>query len=210
MRLVKDLGLEYPTDKSRQRTRYGIYECEDCKTHIRIQQAVVKRGQKSCKSCSLTDRVLTHGKYKHKLYSVYTNQKHRCSDKGSYGKIAGRIFSEEFLDFNVWLEYIEGLDDAYKEQYSIDRIDNNKGYERGNLRWASKSVQTRNTARSYKNNKSGYRGVYSYKNTDKFYCQITVDSNRKHLGIYNTKEEAAKAYDKYVLDNNLEHTRNFA
>lgn len=40
--------------------------------------------------------------------------------------------------------------------YSIDRIDNNKGYEPGNLRWATAQEQNRNK-RQYKRTKNGER-----------------------------------------------------
>ena len=35
-----------------------------------------------------------------------------------------------------------------------------------------------------------------------------VNSKSTHLGYFTDKLEAAKAYDQYVIDNNLEHTTN--
>jgi hypothetical protein len=59
-------------------------------------------------------------------------------------------------------------------------------------------------------NKTGYRGVsYSVKNK-KFKSQIKVNKQVIHLGFFDTKEEAAKTYDNYVLKNSLEHTINKA
>ena len=39
-------------------------------------------------------------------------------------------------------------------------------------------------------------------------AEISVDSKKIHIGIFDTLIEAAKAYDKYVIDNKLEHTIN--
>ena len=43
---------------------------------------------------------------------------------------------------------------------------------------------------------------------DKFRANIKINDKNIYLGYYNTSLEAAKARDKYVIDNNLEHTLN--
>ena len=62
----------------------------------------------------------------------------RCEDPTSryWHRYGGRgiKLSEEFKDPRVFVEYVRGLPDASKD-LQIDRIDNDKGYERGNLRW---------------------------------------------------------------------------
>ena len=53
MKLIKDLGMQYPNDDSAQRKRFGLYECDKCKTHIRCDSYIVKRqNQRWCRSCS--------------------------------------------------------------------------------------------------------------------------------------------------------------
>ena len=42
------------------------------------------------------------------------------------------------------------------------------------------------------NNKTGITGVHNNKKDGKWYAYISIDKKIKHLGIYNTKEEAAK------------------
>ena len=67
----------------------------------------------------------------------------------------------------------------------------------------------RNTRKIIASNKTGYRGVSFYKSRNKYIAYIGLDYSFKHLGYFDTALEGALAYDKYVVDNNLEHTRNF-
>ena len=39
--------------------------------------------------------------------------------------------------------------------------------------------------------------------------QITVDGKKKHLGYFTDEEKAGRAFDKYVVDNNLDRPLNF-
>ncbi|MGB5794098.1 hypothetical protein, partial [Poseidonibacter sp.] len=55
-------------------------------------------------------------------------------------------------------------------------------------------------------NTSGYRGVSKHRKL--FRATITVNQKFKHIGSFKTKIEAAKAYNKYIDDNNLPHTKN--
>jgi len=67
-------------------------------------------------------------------------------------------------------------------------------------------VQGRNSTRLSTSNTSGYRGVHPYRN--KWRAAIKVSSKTIFIGIYTTKIEAAKARDRYVIENALEHTLN--
>lgn len=101
------------------------------------------------------------------------------------------------------------MNDTYKEGLSIDRIDNNKGYSKDNCRWTTRTVQARNKRKLMSTNTSGYKGLCWSKAKNKWLARIKIASKRIHIGIYDDKVEAAKAYDKYITDNNLEHTKNF-
>ena len=64
---------------------------------------------------------------------------------------------------------------------------------RENLRICLVSENIRNT-RKYKNNTSGYKGVYYDKSRSKWRASITVDCKNIKLGRFNTPEEAHNAY----------------
>ncbi len=63
-----------------------------------------------------------------------------------------------------------------------------------NLRLASKQQNCANT-KIYSNNKSGYRGV-SYAPGGKWKAYIRIGKKPKHLGVFDTPQEASAAYEK--------------
>ena len=73
--------------------------------------------------------------------------RYRCYDPTSahYHRYGGRgiRLSDEFLDPRVFVAYAKSLPDARPEM-QLDRIDNSRGYERGNLRWVTAKVNCNN------------------------------------------------------------------
>ena len=83
----------------------------------------------------------------------------------------------------------------------IDHINQDKDDNRiGNLRACTQSQNVYNTTLPKK-----YRGVYCKKDKKRkrHQASITIEGKRRHLGYYLSEEDAAKAYDKAVIDNNL-------
>lgn len=64
-----------------------------------------------------------------------------------------------------------------------------------NLRWGTNSQQEMNKGLQ-SNNTSGYRGVSWHERRQKFRARIYKDGVEKHLGYYDTAEEAHAAYEK--------------
>lgn len=204
IKLIEDLGSMYPTKTSKHRARYGIFECF-CGNRFKTIIGHIKSG--STKSCGCS--VGKHKLSKHRLYNTWNGMMHRCYDitRDDYLYYGGRGITvcKEWHNVSV---FILDMESSYKEGLTLDRKENNKEYSKDNCRWATKKTQSRNTRKLMKTNTSGYRGVSFHKRSLKFIARITINNKTINLGSFSLVLDAAKAYDKYILDNNLEHTRN--
>lgn len=213
MEILEDLGTMYPNKTSKNKSRYAIFQCNQCDRTPKIMVHHAKKNKTSiCPFCANSNVKKIHGFSKHKLYDTYKHMVDRCynNDSERYKDYGGRgiIISSDLYNLSSYIKYVENLPNAYKDRHSVDRIDNDGNYEIGNLRWASLEVQARNTRRLCKSNTSGYRGVSFDRIKNNWKAQIVVNRVWITIGNFNEAKEAGLAYDKYVLDNNLEHTIN--
>ena len=100
------------------------------------------------------------------------------------GKRKGkRLFLHQFI-----------MGDYPKGFTQIDHINGNKAdNRRSNLRFCNNRENHLNL-RAYKNNKSGFKGVQWHKQGKKWQARIYLDKKAYYLGLYDTAEEASKAY----------------
>lgn len=122
------------------------------------------------KSCGCYARKLflksstKHNMTNTRLHNIWSGIKHRCSPTSKHHKYyydrgihLHKPWAENFLTF-----YNEACG-SYSEGLSIDRIDNDKGYIPGNVRWVNGYVQSNNTRKNkfvyYKNNKYTYAEI---------------------------------------------------
>ena len=109
----------------------------------------------------------------------------------------------DFMKFYQW-----SMDNGYKDELSLNRIDNENGnYEPINCNWADTPEQNQNRRMS-KNNKSGYRCVSWNKIKQKWVCNITSNHTHHHIGYFDDKKDAAKAYNEWVAKNKTFHQLN--
>ncbi len=60
-----------------------------------------------------------------------------------------------------------------------------------------------------KRGRSKYNGVYYEKSNNNWKVVIRVNNKNKHISCHQTEIEAAKAYDRFVINNNLNKKLNF-
>ena len=163
--LLEDLGMMYPTESSKQKTRFGLYKCGFCGTNFKAITSSIK--SKNAKSCGCyqkrrsSETHKTHGLGYTRLYNiwdkmkmrVYNPQYKRYSDYGGRGITICDEWKNDFMSFHDW-----AMSNGYSDELSIDRIDNDGNYCPENCRWTTRIIQNRNQ-RIKKNNKSGYKGV---------------------------------------------------
>ena len=203
-RLIGETFRKYPTETSKQKATYGLFECQNCKKEFEAQTTRIKSGNtKSC-GCLRGD---AHGLTSHKFYNTWKHMVDRCSNPNNkdyihYGA-RGIIVCEEWLDIKNFVDWAERTYPNTKG-VSLDRIDNGKGYSPENCRWADVTTQILNQ-RKRKDNTSGYVGICWNNKNNNWMAKIKINKISKHIGSFHTKEEAVQARDNYIIENKLPH-----
>ena len=204
MKLIKDLGQQLPSESSKQKKRFGIYKCPICKDEFRTQSAHVKSGHtKQCMSCARKHgrKHKTHGMKGTRLYSIFSGMNDRCYNEKSsnyhnWGERGVGICTEWLNDRGLFFSW--ALENGYKEDLTIDRIESDKGYCPSNCRWVNKEAQAQNR-RKQEGCSSKYAGVRLAKGK-LFEARVMISGVRYHIGNFKTDIEAALARDRFILD----------
>lgn len=139
---------------------YRQYECQcKCGTIRAVRLIELMRGTtRSCGCLSREIAEITHLRHgnvvdnrKTPEYRAWGLMKSRCYNRrnsawGNYGGRGIAVCSEWINDFQAFLDYVGPRPST---SHSIDRYPNlNGNYEPGNVRWATRREQTRNTRRT--------------------------------------------------------------
>lgn len=98
-----------------------------------------------------------HGMYKTREYKIWKGIIYRCfnphSNRYSYYAERGITVCDRWRhDFAA---FYADMGPRPSPEHTVDRIDNNKGYEPDNCRWATRSEQQRNTRQNVRLTKDG-------------------------------------------------------
>lgn len=127
---------------------------------------------------------------KRPLYNTWCNIKRRCRDQRHprYADWGGRgidICEQWYFDY---FSFANGVGPRPSPFHQLDRVDNNRGYEPGNTRWATATTQARNR-RTRRSSSTGEKGVEARPNGT-YVARITINKRRINLGTYRSIEDA--------------------
>lgn len=117
-------------------------QCE-CGSLGKVLGSNLTSGSSTSCGCWKKEQAVTHGMTRHPAFRVFCAAKDRCTREGNkqYQDYGGRGIKFLFTSFE---EFWEELKETYKEGLTLERIDNNKNYESGNVKWATRVQQANN------------------------------------------------------------------
>jgi len=134
-----------------------------------------------------------HSKPQTSTYKSWLSMKQRCLNPNHihYGRYGGRGISV----CDRWCTFINFLDDMGErpEGMTLDRLDNDSNYNKGNCRWSTSTEQQRNKSKS-RNNTSGFVGVVWHKKDRKWQATIQCKGRTIYLGQFADIKDASEAY----------------
>lgn len=155
----KRFGRLLVIEKSAQKGKGTYWKCLcDCGNEVVVYGYSLNKGSTRSCGCLNKDRIkqmniegATHGMSRDRLYRIYYGMKNRCyrKDTNRYENYGGRgieVCSEWLNDFEAFAKW--AFQNGYREDLTLDRIDNSKGYEPNNCRWATKKEQVLNSSQA--------------------------------------------------------------
>ena len=130
----------------------------------------------------------------HPLSGTWSNMRSRCNnpknkDYKFYGAKGVKV-CPRWDDFALFVLDLKSLGEK-PNNYTLDRIDSSKDYSPDNVRWASKSKQSRNQKIKH-TNKTGVSGVNKMK-CGGYVARIHNNGERVYLGYFKNIDDAISA-----------------
>lgn len=193
----------------------AFFECKNCNNDYETRFIRIKNGETTvCAKCSNYKTI----KYKNKkIGKIWNGILRRCYDKKDpsyhiYGNIGIGVSNEwlKYENFETWiLNEING--DMNKlgkgiNKLTLDRIDPYIGYSKENCRLSNPTIQSRNI-RYNLILPLGYMGVGKESNRNGYRVGISIYNKTVFIGRFSTKYQCLVARERYIQNNNLEHSR---
>lgn len=165
-----------------------------CGKEVPVELSSLRNGNTQSCGCLRIERSrkknTSHNMSDTSEYHAWDNMKRRCNNKNNpeyknYGGRGIRVcdgWSESFENF------IEDMGRKPSKRYSLDRIDNNKGYFKENCRWTDANTQAINQ-RDRKNKTTGIRNI-SYSTRDDLYYVGIIRKGERYRKSFKILEDA--------------------
>lgn len=136
----------------------------DCGKRVNVLKEYLKSGrQKSCGCLRKENGNPTHREIHTRLYKIWGNMCNRCSNPNNpawsrYGQ-RGILVCDEWKSYENFRNWAKT--NGYTDSLTIDRIDNNKGYNPDNCRWVDRYAQANNKRNNHIVEYDGYKKTLS-------------------------------------------------
>ena len=144
---------EKPNNRKNEYHSYWLCRCKCGKEQVIIGTNLTRGLSKSC-GCYMKDHPngKTHGLTNTRPYRIWQCMKNRCynSNREAYKDYGGRannsieVCDKWRNDFQAFYDDVSKLPHFDEDGYSLERIDNNKGYQLDNVKWATRTEQANN------------------------------------------------------------------
>lgn len=138
-----DMDVRYVAPSGSTKPR-AAYRCPACGRVYIAVVASVRRG--ASKTCGCTKKTHGENQVTHPEYQAWRGMKVRCSSdspkyKKSYKDRGITVCDEWAQSYETFLDHVGRRPTS---AHSLDRINNDLGYEPGNVRWATAKQQANN------------------------------------------------------------------
>jgi uncharacterized protein YerC len=147
--VIEELGMRFPTEKSKNKKRYIRVKCKLCALEYEGQYSLFKNRDKVCKCESRKGKgvIAWSNPNRDRILNIRRGMIYRCHNKKcarykDYGEKGIKVCDEWLNSAELFHQW--ALNNGYVDGLTIERIDNNKGYEPDNCTWITRAKQNMN------------------------------------------------------------------